>query len=626
MSDTDSASVNVLQPGINIVKSADRDTASLGDTVVYTYQVQNEDVDPLVGVAVEDDYCAPVVLDTVDANGKLDHGEIWSFSCSYVIQAGDPDPLVNTAEVVGYDPLGNPVRDTAQESVRLANGSIGNYVWDDMNGDGIQDVWEPGLGGVTVILTPDGGAPLTMVTTVSGYYAFTDLLPGDYVVTVDDTTIPVGYAGTTPDPLYVTLAFDENYDAADFGLRNTAPVDLSVTKTDGLASVAAGQVVTYTITVSNAGEQDLTGVLAVDDLPAEGEYVALSASHGGQYLAGPRQVSWQVGALAAGASVERTYQFQVMSTLGAGQLTMTNSVTVSEDGRHGPEETMANNDADDVDDLDAAPTLVATKVDEPYLRCCAGDAVVAGERVKYTVVVTNEGPRDATGVVFGDDAPLHTTLVGLVTTTRGVVVAGNAGGDTVTVSIGELAVGQSATITFVVEVSSVLPAGVAQIANQGQVTATNGDSAPTDDPDTPAADDPTVTLVSAAPDLTVTKTDGRATRGPWRRADLHDDDPQRGQPGCDGRGGDRHSAAVHDLCDGQRLGWRHVQCRAAQGDLDAGGRVGRWRAGDAQLPRDGGCRACGGERASRTRRPPPTTARTAPIPRRATTPARTQTL
>lgn len=64
--------------------------------------------------------------------------------------------------------------------------SIGNFVWDDTNHNGIQDQGEPGLVGVTVKLysgTGDDKGYLTYAVTGSdGTYWFHDLLPGTYTV------------------------------------------------------------------------------------------------------------------------------------------------------------------------------------------------------------------------------------------------------------------------------------------------------------------------------------------------------------------------------------------------------------------------------------------------------------
>ena len=59
--------------------------------------------------------------------------------------------------------------------------SIGDYVWHDLNLDGIQDPNEPGVDDVTVELFDSLSNPLGTTTTAGGgLYGFFDLLPGDY--------------------------------------------------------------------------------------------------------------------------------------------------------------------------------------------------------------------------------------------------------------------------------------------------------------------------------------------------------------------------------------------------------------------------------------------------------------
>jgi hypothetical protein len=61
--------------------------------------------------------------------------------------------------------------------------SIGNYVWRDLDADGIQDASEVGAAGVTVRLLDSGGTVIaTTATDGSGLYGFTNLMPGTYSV------------------------------------------------------------------------------------------------------------------------------------------------------------------------------------------------------------------------------------------------------------------------------------------------------------------------------------------------------------------------------------------------------------------------------------------------------------
>jgi hypothetical protein len=76
--------------------------------------------------------------------------------------------------------------------------SIGNFVWADTNGNGIQDDGESGIDGVTVRLLNSTGNTIiaTQTTSNGGAYLFSGLNPGDYIV--EFVKPNTGYTGFTP--------------------------------------------------------------------------------------------------------------------------------------------------------------------------------------------------------------------------------------------------------------------------------------------------------------------------------------------------------------------------------------------------------------------------------------------
>ncbi len=61
--------------------------------------------------------------------------------------------------------------------------SVGDLVWDDYNGDGIQDEGEPGIAGVWVLLFDcNDNFISSMATDADGHYLFADLEPGEYKI------------------------------------------------------------------------------------------------------------------------------------------------------------------------------------------------------------------------------------------------------------------------------------------------------------------------------------------------------------------------------------------------------------------------------------------------------------
>jgi serine-aspartate repeat-containing protein C/D/E len=72
-------------------------------------------------------------------------------------------------------------------------GSIGDYVWKDVNANGKQDAGEPGIPNVTVKLTLPNGTAVTKTTDAAGGYLFTGLAAGSYSVAF---TTPAGFEPT----------------------------------------------------------------------------------------------------------------------------------------------------------------------------------------------------------------------------------------------------------------------------------------------------------------------------------------------------------------------------------------------------------------------------------------------
>jgi SdrD B-like domain/Secretion system C-terminal sorting domain len=80
----------------------------------------------------------------------------------------------------------------------VAGVSIGNFVWHDLNGNGVQDAGEPGIKNASVQLTGTNSAgqavSLTRQTDPGGYYGFDNIAPGTYKIKVP---APTGYVVTT---------------------------------------------------------------------------------------------------------------------------------------------------------------------------------------------------------------------------------------------------------------------------------------------------------------------------------------------------------------------------------------------------------------------------------------------
>ena len=196
----------------------------------------------------------------------------------------------------------------------------------------------------------------------------------------------------------------------------TPKADLSITKTDGKASVGAGSSTTYTIRVTNNGPSSVTGAI-LSDPSATGlskTALACSATTPGQCVTPPTKTQLEGGsfalpALASGDFYELTVSANVSAT--SGSVSNAASVTAPA-GTTDP--TPGNNSATDTDSVGLVSDLSITKTD---------GVIKVGENstVSYTIVASNAGPSDASGAVFKDAAVANLSVS---TVTCGTVTGG----------------------------------------------------------------------------------------------------------------------------------------------------------------------------------------------------------
>ena len=92
----------------------------------------------------------------------------------------------------GIITLASGDEDLTNDAGIFQDASLGNFVFNDTNGNGQQDTGETGIDGVVVNLIQNGTEIATTTTAGGGIYNFGDLQPGDYIVEF------VAPAGTTP--------------------------------------------------------------------------------------------------------------------------------------------------------------------------------------------------------------------------------------------------------------------------------------------------------------------------------------------------------------------------------------------------------------------------------------------
>jgi uncharacterized repeat protein (TIGR01451 family) len=215
-------------------------TAAIGDFVWNDLNgngIQDAGEPGLAGVAVQllDGNGNPLAATTSDAGGAYRFANLPPGT--YVVQFTAPPGLAFSPKRQGNDPTRSSAADpqTGRSDPVLLNRYdnltvdagftqhfvVGRRVWEDLNGNGIQDPGEPGIGGVTVHLLDGTGAVMQTATSgADGSYGFTGMVPGTYYV---EFVPPAGFVftlkGQGADP---TLA-----SAADPASGDTGPLVLT---------------------------------------------------------------------------------------------------------------------------------------------------------------------------------------------------------------------------------------------------------------------------------------------------------------------------------------------------------------------------------------------------------------
>jgi len=247
--------------------------------------------------------------------------------------------------------------------------AIGDFVWNDQNGNGLQDVGEPGVSNAVVQLMDCGGALLATVSTdVGGRYLFSGLVPGSYKVTF---VTPPG--GT---PTLANQSPDDRDSDADTVTGMTACYTLISGQTN--LTVDAGYVFCTNTTATTPANQ-------VVCLTQTATFSTIASG------TGPFRYQWLKNGTPIANATNSTYSFTVTSTNDAG------TYCVSVRGECGGVTNCATLEV-------LVPSIIVTK-------SCPQAPVPPGGVLTFTGSVSNNGTVTITNVFVVNNQPQAGTVV-----------------------------------------------------------------------------------------------------------------------------------------------------------------------------------------------------------------------
>ncbi len=259
---------------IHIAKSGPS-SRNVGESAAYSFAVTIPGNTPLSSIQVTDDKCSPALQSKAgDQDALLEQGETWTYTCSRTVLAGDFPQVRNVATARGTPPKGPIVSDTDEHIMKIpapkidvaktgpSTGTVGGSATYTIN---VSNAGAVALSNVTVTDDKCNAAPVRQSGDVNSNNVLETTETWVYTCsrTLVDADRPeltnIAKATGSGNGQSTTDQDDHKLQVAAAG----APV-IDIDKT-GPATVAAGQLANYTLTVRNPGTLALSTVTVTDD-------------------------------------------------------------------------------------------------------------------------------------------------------------------------------------------------------------------------------------------------------------------------------------------------------------------------------------------------------------------------
>ncbi len=420
---TASASINVQEADIQITKTSNKQTANVGENVIFTIKVTNKGPDQATGLIFIDKLPAGLKYNSASADKYLSVYHIGNYILWELgnLTNSENATLIINATVIAPGNQTNIVRkmheDQYDNDTDFANATVYAPQADVM------------LVKTVTKSTVNVGDKVTFTVTVKNNgpdnatnIQITDIIPagfnnitftnssGNYNNISGIWTIPNLANGTNAT---LTLSGIVNSTIAGINTTNTAnkthqdqydpnpnnnsasaiiyvlEADVHISKTADKNNPNVGDVVTFTVKAVNDGPDDATNIQITDAMPAGFNNVTYTYSNGTTYSNG----IWTIPLLKYGASAFLNLSGIVKSSIV--NQTVTNTATKTYQDQY-----------DSVPDNTASASINVQEADIQITKTVDKIKVNVGDNVIFTITATNKGPDPATGLIFIDKMPV----------------------------------------------------------------------------------------------------------------------------------------------------------------------------------------------------------------------------
>jgi large repetitive protein len=504
-----STTVTINSTDLRVEKVVNNPAPNTGDSLIYTVTVTNlgpgiasgiqitDNLNAISGITYVSDNSAASATSYDSATGiwtltgiTLNAGQSRSLNITATVNAGAgslPQPIVNTASLTDVDQTDSNSSnnsDTASFAVGGVDVSLVKGVNNAAPNEGATVIYSlivENRGPITatnmVVTDQLDIIPVTYIShaanpvgttynPTTGVWTIPSLPPGqsrrlDITVTVD-----AGTAGSSITNTATISSLDQtDADASnntDDAVITVGRVDLAISKSVDNPTPAEGATLVYSVTITNNGPGNASGVVVADALPAGVTYVSdtsatvlNSSGIATSYSGG----NWTIGTLNTGVSL--TLQITTTVDVGTSGTTITNTASLGSVTQ--PDSNSANNS-------DTA-VIAVSGLDVAVSKTVNSAAASEGDTLVYSITVTNNGPVNATNLVITDN--LNALPLNYVSDTSATVLDSLGAATAYSTASGAWTIGQlnsGASLTLQITVTVNTGASGTTITNSAALT------------------------------------------------------------------------------------------------------------------------------------------------------------